>query len=424
MIKLYILSLLAIVLALLVSLYLGFPGDPGYLLIAFGNYTFETSLFALLVAFAALYLVFKLLLIVIRWINPWQLVRYGRRYNKHRKAKARSNTVEGLLYFTRGNWESSYKLLTKSVNDPDASVVNYLAAAYAAYQLQNRDSWVQCLEKAEQEYPAARSTVNSLKAQLLFKSDQLEQCVAVLQQLKSSSLNDSSLLQLLKEVYLKLEDWDQLEKLLPTLEKNKVVDDNELKQIRIRVFMEKLYAASSYNVGKGDTTEAIGRVLKIWKKAPAKYKHDEKVVKHYSELLFSLGSPKEAAKAIEVALTKHWSDDLAIRYGKLDFGSSQNQLLMAENWLKARPGNANLLLTLGRLSLRNELWGKAREYFEASIKLAPSVDAYGELGRLLKHLGEADAGELNQQKFIELLGAELPELPLPSLLKSEPNLNS
>lgn len=414
MIKLFIFSLLAIVLALLLSLYLGFPSDPGYLLISFGNYTFETSLFALLIACAVIYLLIKLLLIVFRGINPWQLVNVGRKYNQHRKAKSRSKTVEGLLYFTRGNWESSYKLLTSSVTDPDASVVNYLAAAYAAYQQGEKNSWAKCLEKAEQEYPAARSTINSLKAQLLFKSDQLEQCVAVLQQLKTSSLNDSSLLQLLKEVYLKLEDWEQLEKLIPTLEKNKVVDDSELERIRIRIFMEKLYAASNINDGKSDASDAASQLAKLWKKAPANYRIDERVVKHYSELLFKLDQKEDAAKAIEWALVKGWSDSLVVRYGSLDFGNGQKQLLQAEGWLKTRPDNAELLLTLGRLSLRCELWGKASEYFVASIKITPSIDAYGELVRLLKLLGKTEAAEENQQKLTALLGAELPELPLPS----------
>ncbi|NQV68527.1 MAG: hypothetical protein HQ498_00740 [Pseudohongiella sp.] len=415
MIKLYIFSLLVIVLALLVSLYLGFPADPGYLLIAFGSYTFETSLFALLIALALIYLLVKFLLIIFHWANPWQLVRAGRRFNRYRKAKARSNTIEGLLYFTRGNWNSSYRLLISSVNDADASVINYLAAAYAAYQQDDENSWVKCLEKAEQEYPAARSTINSLRAQLLFKSDQLEQCVAVLQQLKTSSLNDSSLLQLLKEVYLKLEDWEQMEKLLPSLEKNKVVDDNELERIRIRVFMEKLYGASNIDGGSSDADEAISQLAKLWKKAPANYRKDERVVKHYSEILFKFDQKEAAAKSIESALEKSWSDSLIIHYGELDFGSSQKQLHQAGNWLKARPGNAKLLLTLGRLSLRSELWGQASEYFQASIQAAPSADAYGELGRLLKSLGKTAEAEENQQKFIALLGAELPELPLPSI---------
>ena len=420
MIKLYIFSLLVIVLALLVSLYLGFPADPGYLLISFGKYTFETSLFALLVAVTLIYLLVKLLLIVFAWVNPWHLIRFGRSYNQQRKSKKRSNTVEGLLYFTRGNWDSSYKLLTRSSNDADASVVNYLAAAYAAYQNDDRDAWVKSLEKAEVEYPAARSTINSLKAQLLFKSDQLEQCVAVLQQLKNSSLNDSSLLNLLKEVYLRLQDWDQLEKLIPALEKNAAVDGDELERIRIRVFMEKLYSIAGTssldrlnNDSEDDSKSTAAKLNKCWKKAPARFREDERVVKHYSEILLGLKQNEEAAKVIESALSKHWSDNLVIRYGEMELGIYQKQLLLAESWLKDRPGNAALLLSLGRLSLRCELWGKAKAYFETSISIDATAQAHGDLARLLKSMGEDEASEIHREAYITLLGSHLADLPLP-----------
>jgi HemY protein len=420
MIKLYIFSLFVIVLALLGSLYLGFPGDPGYLLIAFGNYTFETSLFALFVALSVLYLLVKLLLIVLGWINPWYLVRFGRNYKEKLKAKSRSRTLEGLLYFTRGNWESSYKLLSKGMKDPDASVVNYLAAAYAAHQSGN-SAWIQCLEKAEQKYPAARSTVNLLKAQLLFKSDQLEQCVAMLQQMKNSSLNDASLLQLLKEVYLKLEDWEQLGKLLPALEKNQVIDAEEVKLIQVRIFMENLYAISNRRVDCSDEEIAI-QLEKEWKKSPASYKQDERIVKHYADILFKLDQKELASKAIESALAKSWSDILITRYGEQDYGNDHKRLIQAENWLKSRPGNAPLLLTLGRLAMRNELWGKAKEYFETSIEVTPIAEAHGELARLLKHLGELSSSDVHQGKFVEAIGAGLPKLPLPSL--EEKNLGA
>ena len=46
-------------------------------------------------------------------------------------------------------------------------------------------------------------------------------------------------------MYLKLEDWEQLEKLLPSLEKNEVIDGDEAESIRVRIFMENLYAMSS-----------------------------------------------------------------------------------------------------------------------------------------------------------------------------------
>lgn len=415
MVKLYLFSLLAIVLALLVSLYLGFPGDPGYLLIAFGNTTFETSLFALLVAVTVLYLVIKLILIVFHWINPWNLIRFGRNYKEHLRAKSRSKTIEGLLYFTRGNWESSYNLLKKGMKDSDASVVNYLAAAYAAHQQGNKEAWMNCLETAKNKYPAARSTINSLKAQLLFKSNQLEQCVAVLQQMKTSSLNDMSLLQLLKDVYLKLNDWEQLEKLLPALEKNSVVDGQEAELIRVRIFMENLYRISNRRVDFSDV-EIGAQLEKAWKKGTASYKQDEKIVKHYADILFKLDQKEQAGKAIEVALNKNWSDELIKRYGELDFGTPHQQLLIAESWIQKRPGNARLLVALGRLAMRNELWGKAREYFNTSIEISSTAEAHGELARLLKFLGEEKLAHEHQEKFVQGVGAELPNLPMPEVL--------
>lgn len=412
MIKLYLFSLLSIVLALLVSLNLGFPGDPGYLLIAFGSTTFETSLFALLVAFIVLYVVIKLILIVLRWINPWHLIRFGRNYKENLRANSRSKTIEGLLYFTRGSWESSYNLLKKGMKDSDASVVNYLAAAYAAHQQGNKEAWMNCLETAEEKYPAARSTINSLKAQLLFKSNQLEQCVAVLQQMKTRSLNDASLLQLLKEVYLKLNDWEQLEKLLPALEKNNVIDNEEAGLIRVRIFMENLYWTSNQRVDFSNA-ELGAQLEKAWKKGPALYKQDERIVKHYVEILFKLDQKEQAGKAIEVALNKNWSNELIKRYGELDFGTPHRQLIIAESWIQGRPGNASLLVTLGRLAMRNELWGKAREYFDTSIEVAPQAEAHGELARLLKCLGEEQLADEHQAKFVQGIGGELPSLPMP-----------
>lgn len=413
MIKLFIFSLIVIVLALLVTLYLGFPADPGYLLLAFGNYTFETSLFALIVALAIIYLLFRLLLLLWHSINPWYWIRYGRQIRDKRNAKARSRTVDGLLYLTRGNWQAAYKLLNGARNDADASVVNHLAAAYAAFEAGDKDAWSRLLNEAETRYPAARSTTNYLRAQLLFRSDQLEQCLAVLEKLRKTSVNDAQLLSMLKEVYVRLEAWDQLEELLPPLESQKLVDDVELDRIRVRLFMEHLYAAGKNSQASADPETAVAAMAKIWKKAPATYREDEKIVKHYMDLLCGVNAKAEAAKVLEHALSKHWSDTLVLRYGEKDYDCSAQQLLQAESWLKSRPASASLFLTLGRLAMRNELWGKAREYYEASIKVSPSAQAYGELGRLLKHLGDDRASAANLKKYGDMIGAGLPELPLP-----------
>ena len=413
MVRLFVFSLLIIVVALWVTFYLGFPADPGYLLIAFRNYTFETSLFTLVVTLGAIYLLFRLLVIIFRWVNPAKLVRAGIAINEKRKARERSKTMEGMLYLIRGNWQSSYKLLKKSMSDQDATVINYLAAAYAAQKLDDKDSWERCLDQAEREYPAARSTVNSLRAQLLFRSGHLEQCLAVLEQLKKTSLNDAALLLLLKEVYIRLEVWDLLKELLPSLEKNKIVDDEESAKIRMRIFVEELYVCYGEPQTRSDKQEVLRRLIQLWKKASVRYKENEKVVKHYSELMIRLDDKAAASEALEKAIARNWSDVLVIFYGEHGFSASAQQLLVAESWLMERPANSNLLLSLGRICMRNELWGKAKEYYEASIKITPCAEAYGELSRLLKHLGELEASEICLKNYSDLIGVKLPELPMP-----------
>ena len=175
--------------------------------------------------------------------------------------------------------------------------------------------------------------------------------------------------------------------------------------------MENLYELQA--AAKFESEEGLVKLRKTWKKAPQPYKEDAKVVKHYVDILLKLGDQEEAAKAIEYALGKTWHVELVQRYGAQEIGDSARQLLVAENWLQSRPSDADLLLSLGRISMRNQLWGKAREYYETSLKISPSAEAYGELGRLLKHLGETEAGESYLKNYDELVGTQLSNLPMP-----------
>lgn len=415
MVKLFLFSLLALSLALFITIFFDLPDDPGYLLIAFGNYSFETSLVAIVALLLVLTLFYKTLLLLLRTVNPKWVVRWGQQIRRRRKAKSRSKTLEGLLFFARRNWRSSYQYLTKGMVDDDATVVNYLSAAWAAHQLGEKEQWQQCLDDAESQYPMARSTINFVRAQLLFKSNQLEQCLAILEQSRKSSVNDASLLNLLKEVYIKLDDWRKLEELLPTLQLHKLVDAEELERIQVRLFMERLYgASSSQSTINNENDASVAEALhKVWNSAAPKIKSDPKVVRHYVQLLISAGAMTVAAKVIEAALSRTWDDDLIALYGAEAFAHGSKQLLVAENWLKPRPANAVLLLALGRICLRNELWGKARSYFEASLKIAPGREVYGELSRLLGNLGEAEAANVYFKKYQQLANADLPELPQP-----------
>lgn len=420
MIKLFIFSLLATVLAVVISLATGFPADPGYLMVAFGNTTFETSLFALLVATAIIVLLVRLIYLLVYALNPLQLVNAGKKYRNTRNSRKRTKTVEGALAFCRGDWQTAYGLLIRGAKQPDSNVASYLAAAYAAHELDDREAWNQALDEAEREYPTTRSTIQFVRAQLLFRSNQLEQCLAILEQVKSAGSKEKGVFRLLKEVYVSLEEWHKLEELVPLLEKSKIVDAEEAERIRKRVFVEQLYnLAATQKTYLEPESEFFSRqrdsINKEWKKCPSKFREDEKIVKHYCEILLRLGEKEAAVKALETALAKNWSNDLVTQYGAIDYGVSQAQLLVAENWLKARPANSELLLSLGRICMRNQLWGKAREYYQASIRIAPSAEAYGELAQLLKNLGEEAESQTCFDHYSNLIGAKLTKLPQPKL---------
>ena len=67
-----------------------------------------------------------------------------------------------------------------------------------------------------------------------------------------------------------------------------------------------------------------------------------------------------------------------------------DRLERAEKWLQSRPDEAGLLLTLGRLCVQRELWGKAQSYLEASLATKPTQAAHIALARLHERLGRQD----------------------------------
>ncbi|MCE6982513.1 heme biosynthesis protein HemY, partial [Pseudomonas frederiksbergensis] len=113
------------------------------------------------------------------------------------------------------------------------------------------------------------------------------------------------------------------------------------------------------------------------------------------------GAESEAEQALRTALKRQYESHLARLYGLVRGGDLARQLQTAEGWLKEHPDDPSLLLTLGRLSLQNRLWGKARDYLESSLRVQRNPEACAELARLLASLGDA---ERSNQLFQEGLG--------------------
>lgn len=144
------------------------------------------------------------------------------------------------------------------------------------------------------------------------------------------------------------------------------------------------------------------KLMHLWNRVPRDLRQQLVLVKTYAKALIENHADDDAEKLLHKALSKSWYDDLVYLYGAAKSSKAARQLVSAESWLNKHSDNAVLLLTLGRLCMRNQLWGKARSYLEASLSCIPHPETHHELGKLLDQLGETAAAKASYAKGLEL----------------------
>ena len=114
--------------------------------------------------------------------------------------------------------------------------------------------------------------------------------------------------------------------------------------------------------------------------------NDAGLMTEYCRYLLKQHNDTEAESILRRCLRKQYNEQLIEIYGLIN--SSDNQLKFAESLLKERSHSAALFLCLGRLSKTQNLWGKAKIYFEQSLEFGATPTAFIELGKLLEQLND------------------------------------
>ncbi len=410
MIKIYVYSLIALAIGAWLSLVLG--DDPGYVLVSFGTWSVETTLVALLLFFMFLAVVAWGIWKLISMLNPLSLFRDDAWFGAGRRRKvAAAESEEGLRLMLLGHWQDAYKLLVEHSAHTDIPVFNYLAASLAAWQRGDDASWNYCLEQAARHSHKPNPGIKAVKALLEFRSGKIEQSLAILLALDKEAPGSPYVLSMLKTIYHSVNDWDKLDALLPQLEKHKVVNADELHKIRKKVGGYRLLCVDTVN-GRAPALQ------KQWDAMDKKLRRSEEIVLIYLDKLLEYSRHEEALTQASIFLKHQWSDSVVLKTGYIETPEPGSLLMLLEKWVKSRPTNAPLMLSLGRASLRNRLWGKAREYFESALRFSNSTplsaEANAELARLLDHMGEHAKSASLYRKALTQLDKGLPDLPMPN----------
>jgi HemY protein len=373
--------------------------DPGYVVINFRSYLIEMSVPVLL---AALFLLIFAGWLLVKIFNVPRTL--GGAAGRYRSARAGHRLTRGMIEVAEGNFARGEKLLARAASGSDAPLLNYLQAARAAHLLgkdERRDSW---LRQAYENTPEAASAVLLTQAELQLDQGQHEQALATLRKLEEKAPNHSYALNLLGRLYYRLEDWAQLEALLPRLQKYGRIDEDLLRKWAVRVHRE--------NINRAADADAV---LTAWGSVPKTQRLDTSLLEAYFGSLIRTGQHDKAEKQIAAELKREWRGPLVRLFGMIESSDPGKQLSRAEGWLKTHPDDADLLLAAARLCLRNELWGKARSYLETAISLSPSPETYEEFGRLLNRLGESDAAADAYRAGLSLVAPAAPLRAIPDL---------
>ncbi len=370
-----------------------FKSDPGHVLINFMDWTIETSVLVLVLAIMLVWIVVQLLLKM--WRLPAETAR------RVREQRSLAQLEKGLLALTEGDWGTAEKALEKSTSTHGKTTARYLAAAQAADGQNAADRREYYLEQADTGGTKKKFLVELTRARMLVANGARAEALPILKDLHARRRKHPQVLELLARCYRELEDWDELQSLLPALGKSGVLNEDQLAEHKVQIAINRLR-----------TCEQAESLEAAWKQLPRVLRKESSVVEIFAQQAGILERSDLAEKVLRSSLKAEWNPALVLRYGDPGSGDVSLRLKQCEKWLQQQPEDPSLHLALGRLCAADELWGKAREHLIKSLELKPSSGGYDSLGQLLERQGELELAMSCFRNALRLNQGK-PAIPLP-----------
>ena len=393
-----LLALIIISLLLAVGISTVAEQDVGRMIITISGWTVQTSFgfFIILILVLFLFLYFTLRLVSRLCKMPGELGHWQK--NRHQRLSEKYLS-RGLVALVEGDWNKAEVSLNKGAPHSQSSLVNYLGAARAAQQLgatERRDDY---LLKAYRDDPEAEFAIGLVQAELQIKQQQTEQALTTLIRLHGQKPKQVQVKKMLLHTYAELKDWDSMLELLPKIERARILPREQMQAKHLEAYGGLLKRTGSKQGGLKSDKE---RLNNVWLNIPRRLRNEFHLIEVYTEEKLNLSDSSDCEPLIHKALKKQWDIGLVGLYGLVEGKDKARQLKFAESLLSGHARDSVLLLTLGRLSARNKLWGKARTYLEESIEIDPLPEAYRTLAAVLDELGEGEAAAVCYQRGLEL----------------------
>jgi len=308
------------------------------------------------------------------------------------RSTARQLIADALTALFSGRFDNAEKAARRAMEYPDTKDMAATIAAWSALESGNAAAAIPYLENITGEN-AARMRDASL-AYVQLAEGKTAEALAILKRLHDLDAKNPGVLKMKLEAELAEKAWEDVLETLPKLVKTGLMPEAAAGQIRLNAELNLIKKKSS-------TPDDL---LATWKNLPSASRFDPTVVGAVARGLNVLGCGKEAQEVIEQTLDRQWDGALARLYGDCKGESTLAQIERAEKWLRTHARDPALLLALGKLCMRQGLWGKAQSYLEASVALQPTLDAHMTLANLMERLGKPAEAVRHIRRSAELAG--------------------
>lgn len=312
---------------------------------------------------------------------------------RHRKRERDSNKGlrEALKALFEGRFGHAEKAATRAGELPENAGLAALIGARAAHRMREparRDGWLASVSGDAALKTARLMTVT----ELMVDDHKPEAALEAVAELNASGVRHIYALQWSMRAHQQAKNWPEVLRLVRSLDKHKAL--HPALSARLREL--------AYDALLGDSSDDSEAILRVWAMVPTSERVKPYIAARAAAALSARGLHDEARATVEEALHNDWDDRVVRAYREAAAVAGTPALLAqiekCELWLRTRPNDAELALTLGALCLKQKLWGKAQRYLEQALSDAAAPAMVRECHLKLAQLHEA-LGQQEQAAF-------------------------
>jgi len=379
-----------------VTLALLFRINTGYVLFVSPPYRVELSQNAFIViAVLTIIALYALVRAAVRLANLPKEVREGRRRRQFERFRSKQDAA--VVALLEGRHGKARQFAQEALAIPHSSPIAALVGARAALETRDYAGAASMLDRPDTQATNLAVPRLMLEAELALERGQPADALARLAELRREAGLHTAAQRLELRALTAANRPQEIPALVDQLVKRKVYDPEQGELLRASAHAEALESFEH---------DAAG-LRAYWARVPENDRLQPRVARAAATSFLSLGSDREAADILARTLERNWDSRLVLLYAQCRAPDATRQLETAERWLVTHNQDAALLYTLGRLCERQQLWGKAQTYLEASLALDNHWRAHVALGEMLARLDRHDEANAHLSAALKLALAEL-----------------